>query len=185
MGAVYSKVLDERMAAIGLAYTRFLDYWAVLAPTRWKSLAAIRLVNETLAELKVEQHATRRSSVGSAGVLTSWGYLFSPAGLEVAPRAVERCVSRLYEHGADLVRIGAHVRRWQRWAWSGLGEGECESGRVRHELHGPVTRSLLPDTAGPPSAGACFWRTARGLRMMPPLPSPTARWLPVRELRKR
>jgi hypothetical protein len=28
----------------------------ILAPSRWKLRAAIRLVNETLAELKVEQH---------------------------------------------------------------------------------------------------------------------------------
>lgn len=51
------------------------------------------------------------------------GYLLTPARLEVAPRAVERCVervSRLYEPGADLVRIGAYVRCWQRWARSGL-----------------------------------------------------------------
>jgi len=51
--------------------------------------------------------------------------LFTLAGLEVDPRAVERCVervSRLYERGADLVRIGAYVRCWQRWARSGLRE---------------------------------------------------------------
>ena len=42
----------------------------------------------------------------------------------MAPRAVEHCVERvsqLYERGADLVRIGAYVRCWKRWARSGLG----------------------------------------------------------------
>ena len=33
---------------------------------------------------------------------------------------VER-VSQLDERGADLVRIGAHVRRWKRQARTGLG----------------------------------------------------------------
>ncbi|MFI5453890.1 MAG: hypothetical protein ACHRXM_00400 [Isosphaerales bacterium] len=33
-----------------------MDDWVILAPTRWKLRAAIRLVNQTLAELKVEQH---------------------------------------------------------------------------------------------------------------------------------
>jgi hypothetical protein len=52
------------------------------------------------------------------------GYAFSPTGLEVAPWAVEHCVERVaqfYERGADLVRIGAYVRSWKRWARSGLG----------------------------------------------------------------
>ncbi len=51
------------------------------------------------------------------------GYVFTPTGLEVAPQAVERCVkrvSRLYERGVDLIHIEAYVRRWQRWARSGL-----------------------------------------------------------------
>jgi len=36
---------------------------------------------------------------------------------------VEHCVehvSRPYEQGVHLIRIGAYVRRWQRWARSGL-----------------------------------------------------------------
>ena len=56
MGALYLKQLDERMADTGLFYTRYMDDWAILAPTRWKLRAAIRVVNATLAELKVEQH---------------------------------------------------------------------------------------------------------------------------------
>jgi hypothetical protein len=51
------------------------------------------------------------------------GYAFTPAGLEVAPQAVERCVQRvsqLYEQGVDLTPIGTYVRRWLRWARSGL-----------------------------------------------------------------
>ena len=47
----------------------------------------------------------------------------SPAGLEVAPHAVGRCVermSRLDERGVDLIRIGADVRCWLRRARSGL-----------------------------------------------------------------
>jgi RNA-directed DNA polymerase len=34
----------------------FLDGWVALAPTRWKLRRAIKLVNRTLAELKVEKH---------------------------------------------------------------------------------------------------------------------------------
>ena len=71
------------------------------------------------------------------------GYAFTPAGLEAAPVAIERCVrrvSQLYEQGVDLIHIGAYVRRWLRWARSGLrelGEGLC----LRAE--GNVVRSLV------------------------------------------
>jgi RNA-directed DNA polymerase len=53
MGALHLKLLDEPMEATGLTYARFMDDWVILAPTRWKLRAAIRLVNETLAELKL------------------------------------------------------------------------------------------------------------------------------------
>ena len=36
IGALYLHRLDERMAATGLAYARFMDDWVILAPTRWK-----------------------------------------------------------------------------------------------------------------------------------------------------
>ena len=56
MGAVFLDVLDRRMEVTGLVYVRFMDDWVILAPTRWKLRKAVRIVNETLAELKVEQH---------------------------------------------------------------------------------------------------------------------------------
>jgi RNA-directed DNA polymerase len=123
MGAFYLKLLDERMEETGLPYARFMDDWVILAPTRWKLRAAIRLVNQTLAELRVEQHPDKTFIGRISRGFDFLGYLFTPAGLEVAPRAVEHCVERvsqLYERGADLVRIGAYVRCWQRWARSGL-----------------------------------------------------------------
>ncbi len=134
MGAFYLKLLDERMEETGLPYARFMDDWVILAPTRWKLRAAVRLVNQTLAELKVEQHPDKTFIGRVSRGFDFLGYLFTPAGLEVAPRAVARCVegvSRLYEQGVDLIRIGAYVRRWQRWARSGLRAlGEELSGRA-------------------------------------------------------
>ena len=117
-------LLDERMELIGLPYARFMDDWVISAPTRWKLRAAIRLANETLADLKVEQHADKTFIGRIRRGFDFLGYVLSLTGLEVAPRAVEHCVERvaqLYERGADLVRIGAYVRCWKRWARSGLG----------------------------------------------------------------
>ncbi len=47
MGSLYLKLLDARMEATGLAYARFMDDWVILAPSRWKLRAVIRLVNDT------------------------------------------------------------------------------------------------------------------------------------------
>ena len=44
------------MEATGLTYARFMDHWVILAPTRWRLRRAIRIVNEMLRELRVEQH---------------------------------------------------------------------------------------------------------------------------------
>ncbi len=88
MGAFYLKRLDERMVATGLAYARFMDDWVILAPTRWKLRAAIRLVNKTLAELKLQQHPDKTFIGRVSRGFDFLGYLFTPAGLEVAPRAV-------------------------------------------------------------------------------------------------
>ncbi len=95
MGAFYLKLLDERMEATGLAYARFMDDWVILAPTRWKLRAAIRLVNQTLAELKLQQHPDKTFIGRVSRGFDFLGYQFTPAGLEVAPRAVERCVQRV------------------------------------------------------------------------------------------
>ena len=133
MGALYLKLLDERVEATGLAYARFMDDWVILAPTRWKLRAAIRLVNETLAELHVEQHHDKTFIGRISRGFDFLGYAFTPAGLEVAPQTIERCVQRvsqLYEQGVDLIHIGAYVRRWLRWARTGLWAmgWDCPSG---------------------------------------------------------
>jgi hypothetical protein len=56
MRALYLKPPDERVEETGLANARFMDDGVILAPIRWKHREAIRLVNQTPAELHVEQH---------------------------------------------------------------------------------------------------------------------------------
>jgi len=56
MGALFLDVLDKRMESTCLFYARFMDDWVAPAPSRWKLRRAIAVVNETLAELQVEQH---------------------------------------------------------------------------------------------------------------------------------
>ncbi len=76
MAAIYLEGLDRRMEATGLTYARFMDDWVILAPTRWALRRAVVIVNETLRELRVEQHPDKTSSDGSSGDLR-----FSAIGL--------------------------------------------------------------------------------------------------------
>jgi hypothetical protein len=152
--------------ATGLAYARFMDDWVILAPTRWKLREAIRLVNQTLAALHVEQHPDKTFIGRISRGFDFLGYAFNPAGLDVAPQAIERCVQRvsqLYEQGVDVLRIGTYVRRWLRWERSGLrGMGAGLSERAlelgvrslgRLGLLCGFLLPLLPATAGPTDDG--------------------------------
>ena len=126
MGALYLKPLDDRMAALGCVYVRYMDDWVVLASTRWKLRAAIRAVNQVMANLRVRQHPDKTIIGRIARGFDFLGYRFSAAGLAVARQTVERCAARmsqLYEQGAAMSRIGDYVRRWARWVRAGLGGG--------------------------------------------------------------
>lgn len=57
----------------------------------------------------------------------------------IAPQTRKRFVerlTRLYEQGASVERIGDYVRRWQRWAVSGLGD------------YGKSISGFIPDACG-------------------------------------
>lgn len=119
MAAIYLKPLDDRMAQTGLFYVRFMDDWVVLSPSRWKLRAAVRTVNQTMAQLKMEQHPDKTFVGRISRGFDFLGYRISPAGLiGLARQSVQQTserINQLYEQGADDVRIGQYVRRW--WAW--------------------------------------------------------------------
>jgi hypothetical protein len=96
----------------------------VLAPTRWKLRAAIRVVNQALAELKVQQHPDKTFVGRISRGFDFVGYSFSKAGLVgVAEQTIVLCVERtnqFYEQGADTMCIVDYVRRWRRRVRSGL-----------------------------------------------------------------
>jgi len=124
MGALYLAVLDERMAQTGLFYARFMDDWVILAPTRWKLRKAIKIVRETLAELKVEMHPDKTFIGRVARGFSFLGYQIGSGGIigvavQTLARFRER-TTRLYEQGALPERIGKYVRRWRRWLRAGL-----------------------------------------------------------------
>ena len=100
-----------------------MDDWVVLAPTRWKLRKAIKAVNEVMAGLRVEKHPDKTFIGRLALGFDFLGYWFSPSGLGVAKKTVERMlvkVSRLYEQGADEVRIETYLKRWWQWVRCGV-----------------------------------------------------------------
>ncbi|WP_166482665.1 reverse transcriptase domain-containing protein [Scytonema sp. UIC 10036] len=103
IGALYNKLLDDKMAAMGCFYVCYMDDWVVLAPTRWALRRAIKVTNQELAGLKLEMHPDKTFIGQVARGFDFLGYRFALQGLGVARVTVERFaqwVSRLYEQGA-------------------------------------------------------------------------------------
>ena len=128
MAALYLEPLDRRMEATGLTYARFMDDWVILAPSRWSLRRAIRIVNETLRELRVKQHPDKTFIGRIERGFTFLGYWITQKGVTgVAPsawRGFQERVARLYEQDAPPEeirrRIEQFVRRWTRWVRSGV-----------------------------------------------------------------
>ncbi|NET60801.1 MAG: reverse transcriptase [Symploca sp. SIO2E6] len=123
MGALFLKPLDDRMAELGCFYVRYMDDWVILAPTRWKLRKAIKATNQVMSELRVVKHPLKTFIGRVARGFDFLGYWFSPAGLGIARKTVERMVEnmrRLYEQGAPDERIDAYFQRWCRWVTGGI-----------------------------------------------------------------
>ena len=74
--------------------------------------------------MKLAQHPDKTFIGRTSRGFDFLGYQFTPSGLGVAAKTIERFAerwTRLYEHGADGVRIGDYVRHWRRWVTGGLG----------------------------------------------------------------
>jgi retron-type reverse transcriptase len=126
MAALYLEPLDRRLEAAGVTYARFMDDWVILAPTRWSLRRAVRTVNQTLQELRVEQHPDKTFIGRIERGFTFLGYWITKRGVTgVAPstwEAFQERIARLYEQNAppkDIrSRVGQYVRRWRRWVFS-------------------------------------------------------------------
>jgi hypothetical protein len=84
---------------------------------------AVRIVNQTLTELKVEKHPDKTYIGTIEKGFDFLGYRFEPRGLGLALGTVKRFKERLallYEQGADEHRIGQYVWRFKGWATSAL-----------------------------------------------------------------
>ncbi|MCK5096778.1 MAG: group II intron reverse transcriptase domain-containing protein, partial [Desulfobacteraceae bacterium] len=102
LGAFYLMDLDNRLQALDVKYFRYMDDILILAPTRWKLKKAIKVLNQTFNELKLEQHPDKTLIGRTARGFDFLGYHFKPDGLSVAKKTVKNFIqhiARLYEQG--------------------------------------------------------------------------------------
>ncbi|MCP5006188.1 MAG: hypothetical protein GY941_19940 [Planctomycetes bacterium] len=73
--------------------------------------------------MKVEQHPDKTFIGRVERGFDFLGYYLKPGIISVAVNTIKRFalrVSRLYEQGADYVRIGEYMMRWLRWVRAGV-----------------------------------------------------------------
>jgi hypothetical protein len=118
MGALYLAPLDAAMEALpGVACLRLMDDWLILAESRWKLRRAVKIMNQVLQSLGLEQHPDKTFIGRVERGFDFLGFDFSPSGLTgSSTRSLARHIektARLYEQGASPERIGRY--REQRW----------------------------------------------------------------------
>jgi hypothetical protein len=140
LGAFFLYELDVALARRGFWFARYMDDLVVLPPSRWTLRRAVRLVNQVLAGLGLHKHPAKTCIGRISKGFGFLGYHFGPDGLSVACTTADRFaarVTRLYEQGADVVRIGACVRHWGRWVLAGIAGvgGGRDAGETRAGDH--------------------------------------------------
>jgi RNA-directed DNA polymerase len=127
IGGFFLNALDAAAAKLRLFYVRFMDDILILAPTRWQLRGAVKAVNQTLSALSLEKHPDKTFIGRIERGFDFLGYHFSPTGLTVAKQTIANFIekaSRLYEQKRSAVlaatALEMYVRRWVRWAVSGI-----------------------------------------------------------------
>jgi hypothetical protein len=110
------------MEKIDVKYFRYMDDILILASSRWKLKRAVRVLNQTLNELNLEKHPNKTFIGRIEKGFDFLGYHFSPEGLSVASKTIEKFLARavwLYEQEpgepSGSSRLGLYVLRWGRW----------------------------------------------------------------------
>ena len=127
LGAFYLLDLDQRLEKLHVKYFRYMDDILILSSTRHKLRKAIRVLNQTFNEMKLEKHSDKTVIGRMERGFDFLGYHFSPEGLSVAENTIEKFHARavrLYEQeqeepcGSPL--LGLYVQRWMSWARGGF-----------------------------------------------------------------
>ena len=119
-------------------YFRYMDDILILAPTRWKLKKAIRVLNQTFNELRLEQHPDKTLIGRAERGFDFLGDHFEREALSVTVITIERFkerITRLYEQGANINRIGQYVHKWVQWTCAGIHE--------LHKINIPATPEII------------------------------------------
>lgn len=133
LGAFFLRELDLELERHGFFFRRYMDDIVVLAPTRARLRRAVKIVNRTVALLKLEKHP-EKTFIGKIDKGFDFlGYHFTRGGLSIARKTIQKFVeraTRLYERerGGGTMRspFGLYVRRWAAWATAGLAPGSID-----------------------------------------------------------
>ena len=94
---------------------------------RWKLRAAVKVVNQVLASLRLDKHPDKTFIGSLAKGFDFLGYHFRPGCFTVAAKTLAHFVARvhqLYEREREKPcgssTPGAYVRRYRRWVRAGL-----------------------------------------------------------------
>jgi hypothetical protein len=127
IGALFLNDLDEGFEQEGLFYVRYMDDILIMTKSRWQCRHAVKQLNEVFNQLQLEKHPDKTFIGKVEKGFDFLGYHFSPEGLSVADSTVKRFIekaTRLYEQEVGKPEgfplLGLYVRRWVRWAVSGL-----------------------------------------------------------------
>ena len=131
IAAYYLKTLDEKMSADDrYFYVRYMDDIIVLAKSHWSLRRAVKSVNQSFNDLKLEQ-APDKTFIGKIERGFDFlGYRFSRDLIGLAQKTIQNVIRQthpLYEQKKtaplnikDTVNLGSYWRRWCGWAKGGL-----------------------------------------------------------------
>ena len=150
LGAFYLLDLDRKMARLDVTYMRYMDDILIHAKTRWKLKKAIKALNHTFDELKLEKHPEKTVIGRIEKGFDFLGYhIISPEGLSLAKKTVENFIERATrlseqepEGGVSSHWLGLCVKRSLRWVNSGISCSEEEALSLRFSTHKWLVRRM-------------------------------------------
>ena len=83
--------LDKKMQELDVKYSRYMDGILILTSTRWKLKKAIRVLNQTFNELKLEKHPDKTLLGRTARGFDFLGYFIKPVRLSVSLKTKAYC----------------------------------------------------------------------------------------------
>ena len=115
LGAIALLPLDRAMQKLPLFYCRYMDDWVIIASSRRRFRHAVKEMYGVLNLLGFNLHPDKTSIGRVDRGFDFLGYHLKPGHLGLAMTAADRLrekLTRLYEQGADKVRIGKFIQHW-------------------------------------------------------------------------